>query len=114
MKVIAKTPIALYRQGNADSPRLDNVRPNKDVRNGVLMILSFKDVQFIIEAIELQIKIYQERLQDEELNEDLASDIGNDCYFLEALHKDLIRAIKEGNLPKLAEPSENLYQEARN
>ena len=31
MKVLTKTPIALYRQGNADSSRLDNVRPNKDV-----------------------------------------------------------------------------------
>ncbi|MEG4812184.1 hypothetical protein QUA82_31920 [Microcoleus sp. F8-D3] len=28
---MAKTPIALYRQGNANSPRMDNVRPNKDV-----------------------------------------------------------------------------------
>ena len=78
------------------------------------MILSFKDVQFIIEALELQIESYQKRLQDEELDEDIVSDIGNDRYFLESLHKDLIRAIKEGNLPKLAELSEDLYQEARN
>ncbi|MEB3179080.1 MAG: hypothetical protein VKL59_08650 [Nostocaceae cyanobacterium] len=28
---MAKTPIALYRQGNAHSSRMDNVRPNKDV-----------------------------------------------------------------------------------
>jgi hypothetical protein len=28
---MAKTPIVLYRQGNANSPRMDNVRPNKDV-----------------------------------------------------------------------------------
>ncbi|NJL91594.1 MAG: hypothetical protein HC916_18790 [Coleofasciculaceae cyanobacterium SM2_1_6] len=78
------------------------------------MVLSFKDVQFIIEALELQIETYKKRLQDEDLDEDLASDIGNDRYFLEALHKDLTRAIKEGSLPKLAEPSENFYQEARN
>lgn len=26
-----KTPVDLYRQGNANSPRMDNVRPNKDV-----------------------------------------------------------------------------------
>ena len=26
-----KTPVALYRQGNASSPRMDNVRPNKDI-----------------------------------------------------------------------------------
>lgn len=28
---MAKTPITLYRQGNANSPRMDNVRLNKDV-----------------------------------------------------------------------------------
>ena len=78
------------------------------------MILSFKDVQFIIEALELQIEAYEKRLQDEELDEDMASDIGNDRFFLEALHKDLTRAIKEGSLPKLAEASEDLYQEVRN
>lgn len=26
-----KTPVGLYRQGNASSPRMDNVRPNKDI-----------------------------------------------------------------------------------
>ena len=30
MKIVPKTPIALYRQGNANSPRIDNVRSNKD------------------------------------------------------------------------------------
>ncbi|MFN7524748.1 MAG: hypothetical protein ACK5RD_16720, partial [Aphanizomenon sp.] len=25
------TPITLYRQGNANSPRMDNVRPDKDI-----------------------------------------------------------------------------------
>ncbi|MFB2938821.1 hypothetical protein ACE1B6_26510 [Aerosakkonemataceae cyanobacterium BLCC-F154] len=28
---MAKTPIDLYRQGNASSPRMDNVRPNRDI-----------------------------------------------------------------------------------
>ena len=28
---MAKTSIALYRQGNANSPRMDNVRPKKDL-----------------------------------------------------------------------------------
>lgn len=28
---MAKTPINLYRQGNASSPRMDNVRPNRDI-----------------------------------------------------------------------------------
>ena len=45
------------------------------------MILSFKDVQFIIEALELQIEAHQKRLQDEELDEDIVSDIGNDRFF---------------------------------
>lgn len=26
-----KTPVALYRRGNANSPKMDNVRPNKDI-----------------------------------------------------------------------------------
>jgi len=26
--IMAETPVALYRQGNASSPRMDNVRPN--------------------------------------------------------------------------------------
>lgn len=28
---MAKTPVSLYRQGNANTPRMDNVRPNKDI-----------------------------------------------------------------------------------
>jgi len=28
---MAQTPVALYRQGNSTSPRIDNVRPNKDI-----------------------------------------------------------------------------------
>ncbi|MCU0543859.1 MAG: hypothetical protein MUE44_17050 [Oscillatoriaceae cyanobacterium Prado104] len=65
------------------------------------MILSFKDVQFIVEALEFQIEAYQKRLNDENLDEDAASDIGNDCGFLEALRHDLVKAIKDGNLPKI-------------
>ena len=78
------------------------------------MILSFKDVQFIIEALEFRIEAYRERLKDEELDEDEASDIGNDRYFLEALCEDLMKAIKDGGLPKIAESSDGLYQEVRN
>ena len=39
------------------------------------MNLSYKATQFIIEAIEYQIKAYQERLDREDLDEDEASDI---------------------------------------
>jgi hypothetical protein len=39
-----KTPIPLYRQGNATSPRMDNVRPDKDVATfmdeGVVWVLT--------------------------------------------------------------------------
>jgi hypothetical protein len=39
-----KTPIPLYRQGNATSPRMDNVRVNKDVAtledSGVIWVLA--------------------------------------------------------------------------
>ena len=28
---MAKTPVDLYRRGNANSPRMDNVRLNKDI-----------------------------------------------------------------------------------
>ena len=28
---MAKTPVDLYRKGNASSPRMDNVRINKDI-----------------------------------------------------------------------------------
>jgi hypothetical protein len=77
------------------------------------MILSFKDIQFIIEALEFRIEAYKEHLNDEELDEDEASDIGNDCGFLEALRQDLVKAIKDKNLPKIAEFSESLYQEVR-
>ena len=78
------------------------------------MVLSFKDVQFIIEALEFRIEVYQQFLQDPELNEDEIADIGNDCYFLEALCKDMTKSIQDGSLPKIAESSSSLYQEMRN
>ena len=39
-----KTPIALYRQGNANSPRMDNVRADKDIATfedrGVIYVMT--------------------------------------------------------------------------
>ncbi|MBD2193978.1 MULTISPECIES: hypothetical protein [Calothrix] len=39
-----KTPISLYRQGNANSPRMDNVRLNKDIatfeENGTIFVMT--------------------------------------------------------------------------
>jgi len=124
---MATTPIDLYRQGNANSPRMDNVR-SKDIAtyeldgevwvNGGLgggvstfavprggkkltMKLSYKATQFIIEAIDFQIEAYQKRLEEiEDTDDDEASDIGNDCGFLEALRNDLLETLKEGKLPQ--------------
>jgi len=54
------------------------------------MNLSFKDLRFIIEAIEHQINAYQERLQViEDVDDNEAADIGNDIRFLELLHADM-------------------------
>ena len=56
------------------------------------MNLSFKDLRFIVEAIEHQINAYQKRLQvieDIEEDEDEAADLGNDIKFLELLLADM-------------------------
>lgn len=58
------------------------------------MKLSFKDIQFIVEALNNLISTYEQRLDSEEINEDEASDIGNDCMFLEALRDDLVKNLK--------------------
>lgn len=52
------------------------------------MKLSFKDMQFLIEAIDNLIKVYG-RLNNEGIDEDEISDIGNDCMFLETLRVDI-------------------------
>lgn len=68
------------------------------------MNLSYKATQFIIEAIEYQIKAYQERLNQEDLDEDEASDIINDSGFLEALCTDLKKNLSEGTMPDVVQP----------
>lgn len=67
------------------------------------MNLSFKDLRFLLEAIEHQIKTYQERLQvieDVEEDEDEAADLGNDINFLELLHADMKRSLDQNNSVK--------------
>ena len=65
------------------------------------MNLSFKDLRFIIKAIEHQIKTYQERLQViEEVDEDEAADLGNDIKFLELLHADMTTALEQNTSVK--------------
>ncbi|MBC6478412.1 MAG: hypothetical protein GDA56_12175 [Hormoscilla sp. GM7CHS1pb] len=80
----AKTPLDLYRQGNASSPRMESN-----------MNLSYKAIQFIIEAIDYRLEAYEERLKlIEDIDEDEASDIGNDCGFLEAMRHDLVQTLQ--------------------
>lgn len=67
------------------------------------MQLSFKDVQFIIEALDYRIAAYREVLKNQEdLDEEEVSDISNDCGFLEALRKDLAKSLSQEELPKVS------------
>lgn len=77
------------------------------------MNLSYKAKQFIIEAIEYQINSYQERLNEEDLDEDEASDIINDSGFLEALCTDLKKNLSEGATPDVVKPSDRSSEELR-
>lgn len=65
------------------------------------MNLSFKDVQFIIEALELLRHNYQERLaqlEDVDENEDAIADLGNDLKFLESLQRNLGKEVDTNQL----------------
>ncbi|MGL5942233.1 MAG: hypothetical protein ACRC2S_18040 [Waterburya sp.] len=56
------------------------------------MNLSFKDLKFILEAIELLLSQYNSRLdkiEEHEEYEDEASDLSNDCMFLESLKSEI-------------------------
>lgn len=65
------------------------------------MNLSFKDLRFIIEAIEHQITAYQERLQViEDTDEDEAADLGNDIKFLELLRADIATNLEQNTSVK--------------
>lgn len=75
------------------------------------MNLSYKAIQFIIEAIEYQIQAYQERLNQEDLDEDEASDIMNDSGFLEALCKDFKENLSQGTTPEAIKPSDRSSEE---
>jgi hypothetical protein len=71
------------------------------------MNLSYKTKQFIIEAIEYRIKAYQERLNQEDLDEDEVSDIINDYGFLEALCRDLKKNLNESKTPDVQKSSDS-------
>jgi hypothetical protein len=65
------------------------------------MNLSPKALRFIIEALDYRIQAYQVQLESNTLDEDMASDIGNDAMYLETLHQELIEALdRSGNLSK--------------
>ncbi|MEG4310092.1 MULTISPECIES: hypothetical protein [unclassified Microcoleus] len=75
------------------------------------MNLSFKDLRFIIEAIEHQINAYQERLQViEDVDEDEAADLGNDLEFLELLHADMTTTLDQNTKPLNSDDSFSPYR----
>ncbi len=60
------------------------------------MNLSFKDLRFIIKALEHQINAYKERLQViEDVDEDEAADLGNDIKFLELIIADMTTSLEQ-------------------
>ena len=70
------------------------------------MNLSFKDIQFIIEAIDRLMETYQERLNNiEDIDEDEAADLGNDSMFLAALRTDLAKSLEQGVSPQTKDSS---------
>jgi len=65
------------------------------------MNLSFKDLRFIIKALEHQINAYKERLQViEDVDEDEAAALGNDIKFLELLHADMTTTLEQNTSVK--------------
>ncbi|WP_019505533.1 hypothetical protein [Pleurocapsa sp. PCC 7319] len=63
------------------------------------MNLSFKDLKFMLEAINHLLSQYNGRLaqiEDQEEYEDEASDLGNDCMFLESLKSEIEQNLNRG------------------
>lgn len=76
---------------------------------------SSKAIKFVLEAIEFRVQKYQEQLS-KLIDEDEISDIGNDCYFLEAIAEDMKKyqiANKSQNLElyKLSKKQQFIDQE---
>lgn len=64
------------------------------------MNLSFKDLKFILEAINHLLNQYNSRLEkieDQEEYEDEAADLGNDSMFLESLKSEIEQNIDQGD-----------------
>ena len=60
------------------------------------MNLSFKDLKFILEALKHLLNRYDTKLKEIE-HEDEASDLGNDCLFLESLKSEIEENIAKNN-----------------
>lgn len=52
------------------------------------MKLSLKATRLVIEALEYHLKHYDQRLEDEALSEDDASDLANDRQYLESIKRE--------------------------
>jgi hypothetical protein len=66
----------------------------KLTKNLNTMQLSYKDIKFTIEAIDNLLSIYETKLECEDIDEDEAADLGNDCMFLASLRNDLAANLK--------------------
>ncbi len=81
------------------------------------MSLSFKDIKFILEAINLLLNQYNSRLEkieDQEEYEDEASDLGNDSMFLESLKSEIEQNIDRGEKINLSVSSNTESQKKFN
>jgi hypothetical protein len=58
------------------------------------MQLSYKDIKFTIEAIDNLLNTYETKLDREDVDEDEAADLGNDCMFLTSLRNNLATNLK--------------------
>jgi hypothetical protein len=66
----------------------------KSTKELKMMQLSYKDIQFTIEAIDNLINTYEKNLDRQDIHEDEAADLGNDCMFLESLRHKLARNVE--------------------
>ena len=58
------------------------------------MQLSYKDIKFTIEAIDNLLNTDETKLDSEDIDEDEAADLGNDCMFLTSLRDNLAINLK--------------------
>jgi len=68
------------------------------------MDLSFKDIKFMIEAVDNLMVKYQERInhiEDSDEYEDEVSDLGNDIMFLSSLRKKIDDSLNDSLNPKV-------------